>query len=236
MEELIRREPISVAIVDPAADGIMDVDAVAGLLQRFPSLPLVGYVMLTPTAFGAVAQLSRRGLTHVVLHRFGDSKERLQHTISRVRANPSSQKVMNLLAPVLRHVPLSLAQAVGQMFENPHRYTSVLELATTAGLPPVSVYRYLDQVNIASPKRLLIAARLSRAIIYLRDPGYSVREVSAKLGYRHPRIFVAHVQEVFGVTPSKLRSRLTEDDALAQLIRWLDIPDTRVRPRLRQIV
>jgi AraC-like DNA-binding protein len=233
LEEIIRREPVAVVIADPAADGVVDVDAVSGILQRCPSLPFFGYVMLTATAFGAIAQLSRRGLNHVVLHRFGDSRERLQQTISRVRANPPSQKVMTLLAPVLAQVPLSLSRAIAEMFESPHRYTSVLELATTAGLPPVSVYRYLDSVQLGSAKKLLVAARLSRGLTYLKDPGYSVREVATKLGYRHARIFTAHVIEVFDMTPSRLRARMTEEDALAHLIRWLDIPETRPRLQLK---
>ena len=232
LEEIVRREAVSVVIADPAADGVVDIDAVSGILQRYPSLPFVGYVMLTPSAFGAIAQLARRGLDHVVLHRFGDSRERLQQTISRVRANPPSQKVMTLLAPVLRDVPVSLARAVKDLFERPHRYGSVLELAIVAGLPPVSVYRYIDAVKLGSPKKLLVAARLSRGLTYLRDPGYSVREVATKLGYRHAKIFTAHVVSVFDMTPSRLRSRLTEDDALAHLIRWMDIPE--VNPRVQQ--
>jgi AraC-like DNA-binding protein len=232
LEGIIRREPVSVVIIDPAADGAVDVDAPAGILQRYPSLPVVGYVMLTATAFGAIAQLSRRGLSHVVLHRFGDSKERLEQMVARVQANTSSRQIMTKLAPVLRQVPLSLARAVGDMFERPHRYNSVLELSTTADLSTVSVYRYLDTVGLISPKNLLIAARLIRGVTYLSDPGYSVSEVATKLGYNHQRIFTSHVLEVFGMTPSRLRSRLTPDDALAQLIRWLDIPE--VRPTIRK--
>jgi AraC-like DNA-binding protein len=178
LEEIIRREPVTVVILDPAADGVVDIDAVAGLLHRFPSLPLVGYVMLSPTAFGAIAQLSRLGLDHVVLHRFGDSREGLQQTIARVRATPPSLKLMALLAPALRQVPHKLARAIGDMFERPHCYTSVLDLATTAGLPSVSVYRYFDGAKLTSPKKLLIAAKLCRGLTYLRDPGYSVREVA----------------------------------------------------------
>ncbi|HEX6575440.1 MAG TPA: DNA-binding response regulator, partial [Gemmatimonadaceae bacterium] len=193
LEEIIRREPVDVVIADPAADGVVDIDAVASLLQRYPSLPFVGYVMLTPVAFGAIAQLARRGLDHVVLHKFGDSRERLSQTIARVRTNPQSQKIMSLLGPVLRAVPLNLARAVHDMFDSPHRYTSVLDLATKAGLPSVSVYRYLDNVQLGSAKKLLVGARLSRGITYLKDPGYSVREVATKLGYNHPRIFTAHV-------------------------------------------
>lgn len=233
LEELIRVEPVTVVILDPAADGTMRVDAAAALLSRFPSLPIVGYVQLNAAAFGAIAQLSRRGLQHVVLHRFDDSRERLQQTISRVRANPPSQRMLALLAPSLQNLPLAIARAIRDMFERPHRYGSVLDLATATDLPPVSVYRYLDAAGISSPKKLLMVAKLTRGLTYMRDPGYTLREVALKLGYRHPRILTAHALEVFNVTPSRIRSRLTDDDAIAMLVRWLDLPDSSVKPRQR---
>ena len=224
LEQIIRREPVTAVIVDPAADGVVDVDAVASLLHKFPSLPLIVYVPLSATAFGAIVQLSRRGLDHVVLHRVGDSKERLQHTVARVRMTPASQMMTKLLAPALKLVPLRLARAVSDMFDRPHSYASVLDLAMSAGMPSVSLYRYFDAAKLNSPKKLLIAAKLCRGLTYLRDPGYSVREVATKLGYRQPRIFAAHVMTVFDLTPTQLRARLSEDEATSLLVRWIDIP------------
>ncbi len=46
-----------------------------------------------------------------------------------------------------------------------------------------SVYRYLESVKLTSPKKLLIAAKMSRGLTHLRDPGHSVAEVATKLGY-----------------------------------------------------
>lgn len=229
LEQIVRREPVDVLIVDPSADGVVSVDGVANLLHAFPSLPVIGYVMLNPTSFGAIAQLSRRGLTHVVLHRFGDSRERLQHTLARVRTHPPSQRILKLMAPALRSVPLSLTRAISEMFEKPHRYSSVLDLALTAQLPTVSVYRYLESARLTSPKKLLIAAKMSRGLTYLRDPGYSVAEVAVKLGYRHPRIFTAHALEVFELTPSRLRTRVTEEDATAMLVHWISLGTTPLK-------
>lgn len=221
LEAIIRREPVDVLIVDPSADGAVNIDAVAGILNVFPSLPLVGYVMLNPVSFGAIAQLSRRGLTHVVLHKFGDSRERLQQTIARVRIHPPSQRLLNILGPALKSMPISLSRSVAEMFERPHRYSTVLDIALAAHLPPVSVYRYLECAKLTSPKKLLIAAKMSRGLTYLRDPGYSVAEVARKLGYRHPRIFTSHTLEVFEHTPSRIRSRVTEEDAITMLVRWV---------------
>ena len=229
LDDIVRREPLDALIIDPSADGVVNVDAVAMLLNSYPSLPIVGYVMLNPTSFGAIAQLSRRGLNHVVLHRFGDSRERLQQTLARVRTHPPSKRLLNLLAPALRRVPLSLTRAISEMFEKPHRYSSVLDLALTAQLPPVSVYRYLESAKLSSPKKLLIAAKMSRGLTYLRDPGYSVSEVAVKLGYRHPRIFTAHALEVFDLTPSRLRSRVSAEDATAMLVHWVSLATTPMK-------
>jgi len=228
LEAIVRTQPVDVLIVDPSADGVVNVDAVAGLLNSFPSLPMVGYVMLNPVSFGAIAQLSRRGLSHVVLHRFGDSRERLQLTLARVRTHPPSQRLLKMMGPALRKVPLSLSRAVAEMFDKPHRFSSVIDLAITAQLPAVSVYRYLEAAKLTSPKKLLIAAKMSRGLTYLRDPGYSVAEVATKLAYRHPRIFTSHALEVFGLTPTRLRSRVSDEDATATLVQWINMPNLPV--------
>lgn len=224
LDQIIRRDPVSVVILDPSADGVVNTDVVAGFLNRFPSLPIVGYVMLNARSFGAIAQLSRRGLEHVVLHRFDDSRERLIQTISRVRTNPPTRRLLAALENSLRLLPLPVARAVRDMFERPHRFTSVLDIATAADVSAIGVYRYFEIAHLASPKRMLVAAKLLRGITYLRDPGYSVREVALKLGYRHPRIFTAHALDVFEITPSRLRTRLTEDDGIAVLAQWVGLP------------
>jgi AraC-like DNA-binding protein len=231
LDDLIRDRPVSVVILDPSADGIVNIDAVASILNRFPSLPLVGYVTLTPKSFGAIAQLSRRGLDNVVLHRFDDSRERLQQMVGRLSADPATTRMLDVMTPMLRMVPLPVARAVREMFDKPHRYLSVLDLAMTAGCPTVTLYRQFDTAKLPSPKKLLIAAKLMRGLTYLRDPGYAVRDVAAKLGYRTPRIFAAHAVEVFNVTPARLRSRISADDALAHMLRWLDLPETNRPPR-----
>jgi len=89
------------------------------------------------------------------------------------------------------------------------------------GIAIVSVYRNLDAANLGSPKRLLIAAKVLRGFGYLRDPGYSVLDVSIKLGYKTARIFSHHWVSVFGLTPARARNRLTDDDAVGHVLRWI---------------
>jgi AraC-like DNA-binding protein len=225
LESIIRRKPVSVVILDPSADGIMNVSAVAGLLKRYPSLPLIAYVTLHAPAFNAVAQLGRLGLEDVVLNRFDDAPERFRERVEQVQGNALTHTVVTALAERLGLLPRQLSVTIENLFDQPHRYASALDLAMEAGIAIVSVYRNLDTAQLGSPKRLLVAAKVLRGFGYLRDPGYSVLDVSIKLGYKTARIFSQHWVSVFGVTPARVRTRLTDEAAIESVLRWLGAPD-----------
>jgi AraC-like DNA-binding protein len=225
LESIIRRKPISVVILDPTADGLMNVGAVAGLLKRYPSLPLIAYVTLHAPQFNAVAQLGRLGLKEVVLHHFDDEPEGFRERVERVEGNALTHDVIEALRDRLAKLPRQLSVAVENLFDQPHRYTSALDLGMEAGVAIVSVYRNLDNAQLGSPKRLLIAAKVLRGFGYLRDPGYSVLDVSIKLGYKTARIFSDHWVSVFGITPARVRTRLTDDTAIESVLRWLGAGD-----------
>jgi AraC-like DNA-binding protein len=224
LESFIRRKPVSVVILDPSADGIMNVSAVAGLLKRYPSLPLIAYVTLNAPAFNAVAQLGRMGLEDVVLHHFDDVPERFRERVEQVEGNALTHSVIEAISDRLKQLPRQLSVTVENLFDQPHRYMSALDLGMEAGIAIVSVYRNLDTAQLGSPKRLVIAAKVLRGFGYLRDPGYSVLDVSIKLGYKSARIFSQHWVSVFGVTPARVRTRLSDDEAIESVLRWLRAP------------
>jgi AraC-like DNA-binding protein len=224
LESFIRRKPVSVVILDPTADGKLNVEAVAGLLKRYPSLPLVAYVTLNAPAFKAVAQLAKLGLEDVVLHRFDDAPERFRERVEQVQGSSLTHRVIEELTDSLRQLPRQLFVTIENLFEQPHRYTSALDLAMK-GMAIVGVYRNLTTARLGSPKRLLVAAKVLRGFGYLRDPGYSVLDVSIKLGYKTARIFSHHWVGVFGQTPARVRNRLTDDEAVEAVLRWIRSPD-----------
>lgn len=222
LETFIRRKPVSVVILDPTADGIMNVGAVAGLLKRYPSLPLIAYVALHAPQFSAVAQLGRLGLKEVVLHRFDDAPDGFRERVERLEGNALTHTVIEAIRDRLVQLPRQLAVTIENMFEQPHRYHSALDLGMETSIAIISVYRNLDSAQLGSPKRLLIAAKVLRGFGYLRDPGYSVLDVSIKLGYKTARIFSQHWVSVFGLTPARVRTRLTDEAAVASVLRWLN--------------
>src|SRR6202162_1533963 len=220
LESFIRRKPVNVVVLDPSADGKLNVEAVAGLLKRYPSLPLIAYVTLHAPAFKAIAQLGRLGLEDVVLHHFDDAPERFRERVEQVQGNSLTHRVIEELNGSLRMLPRQLFVTIENLFQQPHRYTSALDLAIE-GVSIVSVYRNLDAAQLGSPKRLLIAAKVLRGFGYLRDPGYSVLDVSIKLGYKTARLFSHHWVSVLGLTPARARNRLTDDDAVGLVLRWI---------------
>ncbi len=221
LDSIIRENPVKAVVLDPAADGVMNIDAVATLLAKYPSLPFVAYVVLNQASFNAVAQLSRQGLENVVLHRLEDAPERFRATLERATTNPLALQALSALRPQLNRLPVRLAQAVDEMFTSPHRYVRASDLALTAQMSSVRLYRSFAIAELGSPKKLLIAAKLLRGYGYLKDPGYSIADVSKKLGYRNPRIFGEHCKDVFGLRPTRLRTHLGPDAVIERLVAWL---------------
>lgn len=222
LDTIIRQKPVTALILDPAADGVMNVDAVVKLLKRYPSLPVVAYVVLSPESFGAVAQLSKQGLENIVLQRFEDSPKHFREVVERAQANPLKRKVLAALRSRLSQFPIKLVSTVNEMFESPHRFRSAQDVASRAEIPAVQLYRCFTAAGLGSPKRMLRAAKLLRAVGYLGDRGYSVRDVAKKVGYRNARLFGEHTLDVFGLTPSRVRSHLAPEDAAERLLKWLE--------------
>jgi AraC-like DNA-binding protein len=221
LDEIIRSYAVEVVIADPAADGTLKADEISRLLQQYPSLPVVAYVSVAPAQMRAILDLSRTGLEHVILHRFEDSSARFTTLINRVRGDPLSRRLLTHLAGYISQLPLELAAAIEEMFKRPDRFETALDLAVAAGIPSVRLYRSFDVAGLGSPKKLVIAAKLLRAAAYLRNPGYSVRDVAAKVGFKYSRKFTHHCVAVFGMNPGRVRKRLAEEDSLALVRKWL---------------
>lgn len=225
LESMLRVHPITVALIDPSADGASRTVEFERIKAAYPSLPIIAYVPLTATAFRAVSQLSRLGLDQVILYSHDDSAERMVATIDKVRANPLTERLIAAIKPRLDRLPITIAKVVIEMFAEPHRYPNAQDIATTAGVTVVRLYRAFHAADLASPKKVVIAAKLLRAYAHLSDPGQSVGGASTKLAYRNPRIFADHMHEVFGVNPSRLRSSLSEDQLIDKLVEWVSLKD-----------
>jgi len=234
LDTIVRQQPVTTVILDPAADGSMNVEAVELLLDRYPSLPIVAYVFLSHASFWAMARLTRAGLKYVILQRFEDSPKRFREMVERARRNPLKNGLMEGLQPELRLLPPKLSTIVHEILDSSHSYHTAQDIARNAEISSLKLYRTFGTSGLDSPRRFLDAVKLLNAVDYLQDRGYSVRDVAKKVGYRNSRMLAEHTLDVFGLTPSKVRSHVAPEDAVERLITWLRAQANRDANQRRQ--
>ena len=76
LSQCVREQAADVVVVDPGADGTIQSGPVMALRERYPTLPLTVYTVLSPIMMRAAVQLSSHGVQHVVLHRYDDEPPR----------------------------------------------------------------------------------------------------------------------------------------------------------------
>ena len=218
LRHFVALHAVNAAVIDPSITG--DIGKLEQLADAYPSLPIVGYVPLTPAGFHAVAAARRNVLSEVILYTHDDSIDSFRAVLDRVTASPLTSRLLGKLEPKLSRLPRPLALSVSSMFREPHRYISANDLAVTCDLHTSRLYRCFEVADLASPKRMLIAAKLLRGYIYLHDPAHRVSDVARKLGYRKPRIFSAQSQLVFGRHASQVVGYVDQEAALECLENW----------------
>jgi AraC-like DNA-binding protein len=86
------------------------------------------------------------------------------------------------------------------------------------------VERWLTRVGIASPKLLVVSARVERAHHVMRSSSADVATVASRVGYPSPRLFARQVALATGWPPTALRYTVTADALVSRLIASIDVP------------
>ena len=217
LDDVVRLQPVDVAILDPRCEGGIRAGDLQLLLERYPSLPVVVYTALAPESLKATVELAKYGVRHVVLRGFDDDPRRFRELIEGLPAYAMGERILGALAPKLVGVPLELARAVERAFRAPNSFHDVRDLAVAAGMTRRRVDRWLDRAGLASARMLVLAARLVRAYHFMRDPGRSLDDIWKKLGYGGSRLFARQVKAATGLTPSMLRDSVGPEEFVAQL-------------------
>jgi len=219
VQELIRRKPVNVLVLDPYADRASRADDIVMLLQQFPSTPIIVYTEFTPPALRALTFLAQYGLQETLLFQIDDDCVRLGRLLTRLATLPLVLRLLHELRHESSQLLPPLADAVDDLFKRPHAYTSGRDLVLVSHTPLTSLYRALMDAGFAPPKQLFMAARVLHATVYIRDPGSTVQQVAEKIGYQHPRVLTQHTIAVFGRRPSALRNT-SDDEVLPLLLHW----------------
>lgn len=222
LDSLIRDQTAKAAVVDPTADGTLNISAVLSLIRKYPSVPVLAYVPLTEQSFRAAFVLSTHGLSRVLVYPL--ARRDLQRTIETVSAGQLANDFLGFMEPSLGRLNPRLLRVTQDLFDRPRRYESVADLAIEAKMSVRQVYRAFHSAKLGRPKRLVSIARLLRAYQDLQEAHDPITTISMKLGYGHRSVLAEHVQMVFGCSPSQLRFQASREEVIVRSLEWLYRP------------
>lgn len=210
----IARRPVEVAVLDPALEGRPRAQEVERLRLLFPSLPIVLYTRLTAVVAPILLRLGQSRLRQVVLAGHDDHPKRLGEVLVAEATHSVAAILTAALRELLARCPGELRWAIETMVREPASVHTVRQLAERARMDRRTCLRWFARANLPPPSVMLTVIRVLYAHRLLQDPGYTVDDVAAKLGYAQTRSFAQHAKDVFGMAPGDLRAALTPDAAL----------------------
>ena len=197
------------------------VECAVRLRERCPNVSLVVYTALNPQGLHDVANLANEGFGELVILGYDDSPERLTRLAADSCAAFRYAKDLELIEPVVGQLPERMGRAVQDLFRNPRRYRSTLDLASAAGVSSRAVFRHLKAAGFRSPRRLVASARVIRAFHLLSGSRRSGHEVANLLGYRSVDQLSQHFSELAGCTASDVRRGNAAPDLPGRVLRSL---------------
>jgi AraC-like DNA-binding protein len=233
LETLIRLEPLSVVVFNPAADGTMDVSRACKLIRRFNSIPFVAYIPLDAPYARGIAHMSNDGLEDLVVVRANDAPAVFRETLMRASSIQEITAVVDALQPWFDCLPPTLTHVLTDVLRHPNAYASAEAVAASAEMTVSGLYRSFRSARMNSPKSFVVGAHVLTGWLYLKDFGVSIRDIAAKLGYTHPRIFAHQIECVLGERPSVVRHSLQMAETERRLVAWFTSPGGRSAERPR---
>ena len=224
LEAAVRREQADIVVLDPTVPGTVRVAETVVLQERYPSVRVVVYTSLTPSAMRMVVELAKHGLQHVVLHRFDDDPRRFTELLTQLPGHSLGELLLEKVNDAVAALPPRVGGAVARMMRAPRHYSTVDDLAAGAGMTGRQLYRVLEGAGFTSPRLLVQAARAVRAFAFLRDPGRLLEDVSEKLGYSEPRVLNRVMLELVGTRPLEARGTMSPQEFVERVAARLFAP------------
>jgi AraC-like DNA-binding protein len=194
------------------------------IIEEFPAKPAIAYVTVCPESFRAVAKLGRVGMYCVFTHPLADKGQGLRRTIQTLTSQALTDQFLSTLERWAGQLPATVERTIIDMFDRPHLYRSLHDLAYQVNVSPRHFYRRFGPIPGGAPRKLLIAAKILRAYTCLHDLNLSVRSVSREIGYQSERALALHTVEIFGCPPAGLRTLTDREEVLRRLFEWFYKP------------
>jgi AraC-like DNA-binding protein len=150
------------------------------LRERFPSVPIVAYIDLTPTHVRELVSAVRAGVSTVVFRGLENSDSMLCAALLSAQNCETSELILRAIEA---RVPRRARATVQACAVNGKHAFSVDQLGRCRGITRRGLAKALRSSGLPAPKRLIGWMRLLHAGRLADDPGRSVEAIALELGF-----------------------------------------------------
>ncbi len=221
--------PVNLVVIDPSDPRIAPhIRRVTQLLEQYDWVPCLVYTTLTPAGVASLPHLFRGGMQGLVLLGIDDGAPALRELILRLTADAVANLLLDALARPLETMPAVVGRAIRFLFAAPHRFPSVEDLASAAGMSRRHLHRLVINAGLTSPTQLLVVARVLRAYQLLRPGDVTLEQAATRLRLA-PRILSRHVRLTTAVPGARALGALESGDLVTRCVRTLYRPPAALR-------
>lgn len=201
----------------PTARGAFDLIGISELATLHRPQSIILYGRLKRAAMTSIVAARRLGIERLVLEGFEDSVHQLRLVAEDAAYEPVAHELSARLAGVCSKLDGTLADAVEQLVRFPRRFRVGEDLAHVARTSLRTLYRRFDEAGLATPRIVVIGARVVRAHWYMRELGMSPAQTARRLRYASATSLARQCQELAGLSPRELSLRLTSREVVSQI-------------------
>jgi hypothetical protein len=220
LESVMEATCTNLVIIDPTANGPGTMESADALIRQFPYVTFWLFSTRCPEDIRAAMQLFRAGVRDFFLEGTNELGTSIRARLSDSSPERLACEFLDDIRPVLIRLPNRLRQTIEDLFRHPERFGAASDLCNSALTPMSSLYRACTRGGLASPKKLLIAAKVLRGFAQLENPRASIRTVARGLGYCGGRGFGDHSVVATSYSPTELRG-VSERELIPRLAKFV---------------
>ncbi len=196
---------------------------VCSIIEETPWLPCVVYTSLTHGGIKPSVDLLRSGARGLLLAGYDDHPQSIRELVHRLTGDSVAERCLRALDRPLEPLPAGVRSAVRALFGAPHRFETVDDLASVAGISSRHLQRLTTAAGLTRPAQLLAVARVLRAHSLLQPRRMTLESVAARLRV-DPRILSRHVRRTLRVRHATELRDLGADELVTSCVRSLYRP------------
>ncbi|MEX2583847.1 MAG: helix-turn-helix domain-containing protein [Gemmatimonadota bacterium] len=237
--DAVRTAPASsLIVVDPYTEAGSDAGPtieLASLLNRFPSLTVIGALELKPGRAGDLLKLGQWGVVQIIDLDEETTAVSLSRRLMAARGRPLRGLVERQLPSYTSAAARAILSAAAAIVAEGGQGR---DLAKSLFITPRTLSRWCRKAGLPPPKRLLAWMRVLLAAEFLDDPGRPVSAVALACGYAADSSLRLALRRFTGLNPTELRELGAFQTAAAAFVQALAearAPKRRYRAASRRI-